>query len=95
VSSSSSSSSSDRIDGGRGPLCQPSPGVSTTASPGPLGTNAKRCAVGDLLKPRVAWATCPAGQEPVRIAATLTTREGLACGRRVLPHGRTVSFASS
>jgi len=42
----------------RGPLRQPSPGVSTTASPGPLGVNAKRCAVGDLMKPRVAWATC-------------------------------------
>ena len=53
------------------------PGVSTTASTGPLGANAKRCvvAVGDLMKPRVAWATCsrrrqPGGQEPVRIAAT-------------------------
>jgi len=32
--------------------------MSTTASPGPLGANAKRCAVGDLLDPRVAWATC-------------------------------------
>ena len=37
-----------RIDG-RGLLRQPSPGVSTTASPWPLGTNAKRCAVGNLL----------------------------------------------
>jgi len=35
-----------------------SPGVSTTASPGPLGANAKRCVVGDLMKTRVSWATC-------------------------------------
>jgi len=49
-------SSSDHIDG-RGPLRQLFPGVSTTASSGPLGKNAKRCAVGDLLNPRVTWAT--------------------------------------
>ena len=37
----------DRKDG-RGRLRQPSPGVSTTASPRPLGVNAKSRAVGDL-----------------------------------------------
>jgi len=60
LTSSSSSSSSDRT----GPLHQPSPGVSTTASPRPLGVNAKKCAVGDLLNLRLACATC------------LTTRAG-------------------
>jgi len=64
-----SPSSTDLIDG-RGPLRQPTPGVSTTASPGPLGTNAKRCAVGDLLDPRVAWATCSTTQDTVGRASS-------------------------
>jgi len=67
------SSSSGHIDG-RGPLCQPSPGVSTMASPGPLGVYAKRCGVVDLFKPRVRRRPVRrrqlGGQEPVRIAAT-------------------------
>ena len=63
---------------GRGPLLQPSPGVSTTASPSPLGANAKRCTVGDLLKPQVAWGTCspaPTG----RAGASSDCRDLLQC----------------
>jgi len=94
------SSSSDRIDG-RGPLRQPSPGVSTTASPGsgPLGANAKRCAVGHVMKPRVAWATCsPAPTGRAGASSDCRDLRQRAMGWRVavesLPHGRTVSFAS-
>ena len=68
-------SSSDRIDG-RGPLRQPSPGVSTTASPRPLGTNAKRCDVLSViwwsheLRGRPVRRRQPGRQEPVRIVTT-------------------------
>jgi len=42
------SSSSDRVDS-KGPLRQP--GVATTTSLGPFGTNAEGCTIADLLDP--------------------------------------------
>ena len=56
---SSSSSSSDRVDS-RGPLRQPR--VATTTSLGPFGTNAEGCTVADLLDPwmvRASWPSPP------------------------------------
>jgi len=79
----SSSSSSDRIDG-RGPLRQPSPGVSTTASPGSLGANAKKSSaiceatscVGDLFA-----GTNGEGRFQFRfgLPRPVTMRDGLVC----------------
>ena len=77
---SSSSSSSDRVDS-RGPLRQHE--VATTTSLRPFSTNAEGCTIAKAVA---------TGQ--FLLLRPVIMRGGLACGHRVSPHGRTVSFVS-